>query len=80
MADEFDLEIAQGLSQEEVSLKIKKEGYNELPSADKRSFFTIVLEVIREPMFLLLIACGTIYLFLGDLQEALMLDVYKRQG
>ena len=73
MADEFDLEIAQGLSQEEVSLKIKKEGYNELPSADKRSFFTIVLEVIREPMFLLLIACGTIYLFLGDLQEALML-------
>ena len=73
MADDLDLEKIRGLSQEEVSLKIKKEGYNELPSADKRSVFTIVLEVIREPMFLLLIACGSIYLFLGDLQEALML-------
>ena len=73
MADEFDLENVRGLSQEEVSNKIKKEGYNELPSADKRSVFNIVLEVIREPMFLLLIACGTIYMFLGDLQEAVML-------
>lgn len=73
MADEMDLEKISGLSSTEVSLKIEKEGYNELPSADKRSVFTIILEVIREPMFLLLIACGTIYLILGDLQEALML-------
>ena len=28
---------------------------------------------MREPMFLLLIACGSIYLVLGDLEEALML-------
>nr|WP_243687509.1 hypothetical protein [Methanobacterium formicicum] len=43
------------------------------PPQKRGLFFTIVLEVIREPMFLLLIGCGTIYLILGDLQEALML-------
>ena len=30
-------------------------------------------DVIKEPMFLLLVAGGLIYLILGDLQEALML-------
>jgi P-type Ca2+ transporter type 2C len=73
LVNELDLENVSGLSLEDVALKIRAEGYNELPSADKRSVLTIVLEVIREPMFLLLIACGSIYLILGDLQEALML-------
>ncbi|NYB51977.1 MAG: cation-translocating P-type ATPase [Methanobacteriaceae archaeon] len=69
----MDLENIIGLSEEEAALKIEKEGYNELPSRDKRSVLAIIFEVIREPMFLLLIACGAIYLILGDLQEALML-------
>jgi Ca2+-transporting ATPase len=69
LADELDLKNISGLSEEEGTRKISEEGYNELPSSEKRSFLTIVLEVVREPMFLLLIACGTIYLFLGDLQE-----------
>ncbi len=73
LVNELDIENIKGLEEGEVSQKIKEEGYNELPSSEKRSFFTIVLEVIREPMFLLLIGCGTIYLILGDLQEALML-------
>lgn len=29
--------------------------------------------VIKEPMFLLLVACGLLYCFLGDIQEAVML-------
>ncbi len=29
--------------------------------------------VVKEPMFLLLVACGTLYLVLGDVQEGLML-------
>ena len=73
MWEEVKLEGMPGLSQEEVNLKLKTEGYNELPSPDKRTIFTIALEVVREPMFLLLIACGSIYLVLGDLEEALML-------
>jgi len=62
-----------GLSEEEASSRLMEEGYNELPSSKRRSIVAIALEVIREPMFLLLVACGAIYLILGDLQEALML-------
>lgn len=62
-----------GLSESEAARKLKEEGYNELPSTKKRSIFVIAFEVIREPMFLLLIAGGGIYLVLGDVQEAVML-------
>jgi Ca2+-transporting ATPase len=62
-----------GLSEADASLMLKAEGYNELPSSKKRSIFAIAKEVISEPMFLLLVAGGAIYLILGDLQEALML-------
>jgi P-type Ca2+ transporter type 2C len=62
-----------GLSQRAASEKLKTDGYNELPSTKKRSLLTIAFDVVREPMFLLLVACGTIYFALGDLQEALML-------
>ena len=62
-----------GLSEAEAADRIKKEGYNELPSSEKHSTFAIAFEVIREPMFLLLVACGVIYLILGDLEGALLL-------
>lgn len=70
---QFNLEAVHGLSSREVAEKQSVDGYNELPSTKQRSFFAIALEVVREPMFLLLIACGTIYLVLGDIQEAIML-------
>jgi Ca2+-transporting ATPase len=62
-----------GLSEAEVSRRLREEGYNEIPSAKRRSILAIAWGVVREPMFLLLLACGTIYLLLGDVQEALML-------
>ena len=43
------------------------------PVIKKRSIFAIAYEVVREPMFLLLVAGGTLYLILGDVEEALML-------
>lgn len=73
MADDLDIKNIPGLSEEKALSILKEEGYNELPSTKKRSIFTILFEVVREPMFLLLIASGTIYLILGSLDEALML-------
>lgn len=61
-----------GLTSEEASLRLKR-GYNELPSSKARSFWATAWEVVREPMFLMLLACGLIYLQLGDWQEACML-------
>ena len=62
-----------GLSEEEVARRLQQHGHNELPSSKSRSILATAWDVVREPMFLLLLACGTIYLILGDVQEALML-------
>src|SRR5579872_4551957 len=65
--------LSTGLSEAEASRRLRQEGYNEMPSSKRRSILAIVWDVVREPMFLLLLACGTVYLLLGDVQEALML-------
>jgi P-type Ca2+ transporter type 2C len=65
--------MVQGLSEQEARERLATDGFNELPGTKKRTFFHILLEVIREPMFLMLIACGLLYLFLGDQEEAIML-------
>ena len=69
----FDIKMLRGLSETEAASRLKAEGYNELPQSKPRSIFAIALEVVKEPMFLLLVACGVIYLVLGDFQESLML-------
>jgi Ca2+-transporting ATPase len=65
--------IIQGLTEQEALERLAQDGYNELPSAKKRTFLHILWEVVREPMFLMLIACGGLYFALGDPKEALML-------
>lgn len=73
MLNEFDIKALSGLSEAEAAEKLKLEGFNELPSSKQRGIFSIAYDVVKEPMFLLLIACGIIYLILGDVQEAVML-------
>jgi Ca2+-transporting ATPase len=62
-----------GLMHAEALARLKLEGANELPITGKRNLFAIALEVVREPMFLLLVVAGGIYLLLGDVSDALML-------
>src|SRR5512136_1917319 len=73
MSKVFDENNLQGLTEQQALERLAQDGYNELPSAKKRNLLHIVLEIVREPMFLMLIACGLLYLFLGDVEEALML-------
>jgi len=61
------------LSHAEAAARLAVEGPNVLPSSQKRWPWIFVAEVLREPTFLLLAACGGIYFFLGDGQEAAML-------
>ncbi len=63
----------QGISEELAQNRLKSEGYNELPQPDRRTPLRIVIEVIREPMLMLLLASGIIYMFLGDTTDALIL-------
>ena len=46
-----DIHKEGGLSEAEAALRLKAEGYNELPSSKKRSIFAIAKEVVSEPMF-----------------------------
>ncbi|MEJ1932085.1 cation-translocating P-type ATPase, partial [Nostoc sp. NIES-2111] len=73
MLKELDLNTITGLSQQEVAYRLKREGFNELPSSKQRHLLTIASEILQEPIFLLLVACGGIYLFLGEVQDALIL-------
>lgn len=63
----------QGLAEADAAARLRDHGYNELASGKKRGILAIALGVVREPMFLLLVACGAIYFLLGSRQEASML-------
>ncbi len=67
------MERYSGLTKKEAADKLKKEGFNELPEQKKQSVWTILWEVITEPMLLLIIGSGIIYMFLGEPRDALML-------
>ena len=64
-----------GLSEGEARRRLAQAGPNLLPSARPRNVLAIALQVVREPMLLLLLAGGAIYLALGNPQEALILLV-----
>ena len=64
---------ATGLSTDEARRRLAVDGLNELPDTSRRGAWMLLREVVLEPMFLLLVACGGIYLALGDRHEALML-------
>ncbi|MFT5588678.1 MAG: Ca2+-transporting ATPase [Bradyrhizobium sp.] len=62
-----------GLSGEIAQQRLRDDGYNELPTARPRSVLAIAWTILREPMFLLLVACGGIYLLLGERDDAAIL-------
>ena len=73
MEKTFKKAAYQGLTEEQVEQKILTEGFNELPSSKPKNVLQIALGVVKEPMFILLVVCGSLYLLLGDIQEGLML-------
>ncbi|MBP3981363.1 cation-translocating P-type ATPase [Acidovorax sp. JG5] len=62
-----------GLSATEAARRLSAEGPNLLPGSAPKSMLAIVRDVLTEPMFLMLLAAGGIYLALGDRAEALFL-------
>jgi Ca2+-transporting ATPase len=62
-----------GLTASEVVERRERDGWNELPSRHQRGLLTNVLTLVREPMTLLLLVCGGIYMAIGDRSEGFML-------
>ncbi|NTW55679.1 MAG: cation-translocating P-type ATPase [Chlorobiaceae bacterium] len=62
-----------GLSSHEAKERLQAEGYNELPASAGKSFQKVLADVLLEPMFLMLLACGMLYIVIGSIEDALML-------
>ncbi len=73
MEKNFDIENITGISEEDAMRKLDEEGFNELPSQKKQSIVAILINILFEPMLLLLLGSGLIYLVLGESNDALML-------
>ncbi len=70
---EHGTDSSTGLSSSEAAKRLNRDGYNELPSSKKRSILRIAVDVLKEPMLLLLVACGALYFTIGDTKEAMIL-------
>ena len=64
---------APGLTEAEARARLASEGPNELSREQRRGLLAAAGAVLKEPMLLLLLAAGAIYLVLGDVREALIL-------
>jgi len=68
-----DIRVFKGLSSVEARARLLDEGPNEVPSANRRGLLAVARDVLGEPMVLLLLAAGTIYLVLGERRDAVVL-------
>jgi magnesium-transporting ATPase (P-type) len=71
----WDLNTVHGLSEARAITRLQAEGPNELPTTKPRNLFATAWEILREPMILLLVGAGGIYLFLGELRDSIVLLV-----
>ena len=62
-----------GLSNEEVIVSRKKYGSNELNDETKSGLLTALLETLKEPMLILLLAAGMLYLISGSTGDAVFM-------
>ena len=62
-----------GLSTAEAASRLARDGANELAGSRHMGLGRIAWVVVRQPMFLLLLACSALYFALGDRAEAVFL-------
>ena len=62
-----------GLSSAEAAARLAADGPNRIDAKQRNPLLQRGLEVAGEPMFLLLLAAGAVYLLIGDTREALLL-------
>ena len=65
-----------GLSTVEALTRRAQEGPNEVAQDTRRSVWRRLADMMRQPMFALLVAAASLYVLLGDLAEGLTLSVF----
>lgn len=59
-----------GLKTAQAQERLVQYGRNSLPGSEPKTVIALIVKVVREPMFLMLLIAGLIYLALGDRAEA----------
>src|SRR5690606_16138946 len=62
-----------GLSEEDLKTSRKDFGYNQADNVKKTAWYTMLLDILKEPMLLLLIAVAVIYVIVGNYSEAIFM-------
>ena len=57
--------LLNGLTQNQANERLKQYGYNDLEAQKSQTLLQIILEILKEPMFILLIASALIYFFVS---------------
>ena len=65
--------VSGGLSSHEAAQRLRRDGPNALAADGRRGLLAIIADTAREPMFLLLLAAGTLYLLFGEAIEGITL-------
>jgi P-type Ca2+ transporter type 2C len=68
--------LNEGLSEEEAHQLLAYFGPNDIPSDKEHGLLAIILDVMKEPMFLLLVAAAAIYATLGEKAESLLVACF----
>ncbi|AGK59738.1 cation-transporting ATPase [Hyphomicrobium denitrificans 1NES1] len=63
---------ARGLTTAEAGRRLAEIGPNRIPARDRESLWSELLESLREPLVLLLLAVGSLYAVFGELHDALI--------
>ena len=65
-----------GLTDDEVKIRQKTYGKNELFTKKKENFILKILSVLKEPMFILLFVTATIYFLLGEPRDGIIMLIF----
>ena len=70
------INTTQGLTTAQAASRLKENGPNEISSAGRRGAVQRLVDLMRQPMFALLVVAAILYVVLGDLSEGLTLAVF----
>lgn len=71
--DQCPLPPLDGLTEAEAARRLASDGANRLAAPRRRRLLQVVRDVLREPMFVLLLSAVGFYFLLGDRAEAMFL-------
>ena len=62
-----------GLTQEEVKLRLERDGYNEIKDKEKVPVWKLFLETFKDPMVIVLLIAAGVQVILGEVVESLII-------